>query len=220
MTRKEDMHVKGLEPSHVEGFSPRSPAQPGTISERRGPCALDPGQGPGQSRPTGASCQPHRGELPTIRSLDRWEIDAFNDATAAMERLIFAEEALRDRLRQCVPHGWRDMRMITSRLRDLLHLTAETFPPEKRRQMRRHASHCRIKLVYGPEASKDPEMHLVMTDDLGVIIWSCAERCKVCMGTDGECRRCQLGKALDRVSYVSREGRPWWSVFESQQQGE
>ena len=26
--------------------------------ERRGPCALDPGQRPGQSRPTGASCQP------------------------------------------------------------------------------------------------------------------------------------------------------------------
>ena len=220
MTRKEDMHVKGLEPLHVEGFSPRSPAQPGTISPNvEGLAPSIPAKGRDNLAPQGRVAN-HRGELPTIRSLDRREIDAFNDATAAMERLIFAEEALRDRLRECVPHGWRDMRMITSRLRDLLHLTAETFPPEKRRQMRRHASHCRIKLVYGPEASKDPEMHLVMTDDLGVIIWSCAERCKVCMGTDGECRRCQLGKALDRVSYVSREGRPWWSVFESQQQGE
>lgn len=27
------------------------------LDERRGPCALDPGQRPGQSRPTGASCQ-------------------------------------------------------------------------------------------------------------------------------------------------------------------
>ena len=46
-------------PPNVEGLVSSIPAKGrDNLAERRGPCALDPGQEPGQSRPTGASCQP------------------------------------------------------------------------------------------------------------------------------------------------------------------
>jgi len=90
---------------------------------------------------------------------------------------------------------------------------SETIPEEKRRQIRKNAEHCRVKLAYGPQAAHDPEMHLIRTEEFGVILYAALEQCKLCMGSADQCRTCQLGKAVDRVSWMSRGGRAWWEVF-------
>ena len=149
-----------------------------------------------------------------IKPINRQESDAYNDLAAAVTMLTSVQEALEARMR-LVKNGFRDYRGALSALMRLMTAMSETIPPEKRRQMRKHAEHVRIKLAYGPEASRDPEMHLVMTQDFGVILQAAGEQCKLCMGGGDDCRRCQLGKALDRASYVSREGRAWWEVFQS-----
>ena len=48
-----------IKPQEERGDGDMMETEQTNAIERRGPCALDPGQRPGQSRPTGASCQRH-----------------------------------------------------------------------------------------------------------------------------------------------------------------
>jgi hypothetical protein len=148
-----------------------------------------------------------------IKPMNRAESDAYNDLAAAVTMLTGVDDALRERMR-LVRNGYRDYKGALSALMRLMRAMSETIEPDKRRQLRKHAEHVRIKLAYGPEASRDPEMHLVMTEDFGVILHAAGEQCKLCMEDGSACRRCQLGRALDRASYVSREGRAWWEILQ------
>ena len=149
----------------------------------------------------------------TERPLNRVEIDAYNDLTACTSQLIWGSEPLEKRLKENTKTGWRDLRLAISRLSAVIQMIGDTIPMEKRRQLRRTAEHCRVKLIYGPEAAKDPEMHLIRTEDFGVIMYAALEQCQICMGSGDQCRTCQLGKALDRTSWVSRGSKAWWQVF-------
>ena len=148
-----------------------------------------------------------------IKNMNRAEADAVNSCMAALDRLRASEEALEMRLRSCLPYGWRDWRMVNAVLTRLVHDIVQSAPEEKRRQVKKHAEHCRVKMVYGLEAARDPEMHLILTEDFGVILQATSEQCRLCMGPAEDCQRCMLGGALDRASYRSREGQAWWQVF-------
>ncbi len=152
------------------------------------------------------------------KALNRPEIDAYNDLTACTSQIIYASEPLERRLKGASRTGWRDLRLATNRLLSVIRTVSETIPEEKRVQLVKNARYCQVKLVYGPQAAKDPEMHLLRTEDLAVIISAASEQCKLCMGTDGECRSCQLGKAFDRTSWVSRGRRGWWEVLAEAEQ--
>ena len=156
-------------------------------------------------------------KTPTIKYLNRAETDAFNDLAAGLLCLQSAGERMEERLRGNVPDGWRDLRMITTRLMSLLNLITQTIPENKRKQVVRHANACCVKLTYVPEAHRDPDVHLLLTEDLGVLLKAASDRCKVCMGTKGECDTCKLGHALDHTSFLSRGapgvGGTWWEIF-------
>lgn len=144
---------------------------------------------------------------------NRIEVDAFYGLTVALSELFYAQEHMEKRLKM-IPGGWRDIRMVSTVLAKLLRKVLETFEPVKRRQIDKASRHMRHKITFGPEAAKEPEMFLITTEDLGVILCAATEHCKLCMGTRSQCKQCQLGKALDSTSFVSAGDRAWWEVFE------
>lgn len=159
-----------------------------------------------------------RQNLPTKRA-NSAEISMYNMLCASLYDLSQAahkdNSPIKKRL-HLIPGGWRDMRMLCTRMESLLRDVWFTFEPEKRAQIRRMQVGMRNKLVVGKQVCKDEGLFVLNENDLGVLLFSATDRCKTCMGTPGECKRCQLGKTLDSVSFISRgDDRSWWEVMEA-----
>ena len=153
-----------------------------------------------------------RRALPTRRA-NRKNIDAFYVLAAAMHSLLQAQIDLEPHVK-LVPGGWRDLRMMVSKMQNLLQCTVHTFEPDKQKSIGKQMDYLRIRTVFAPEAHRDPEMFMLPLEDLGLLIHAATQECKVRMCPAGDCARCKLGKALDRASFVTRGDRAWWEVFE------
>lgn len=153
-----------------------------------------------------------RRNLPKKRA-KREEVDTFYLVAASLSALVTAQEQLEARTR-LIPGGWRDLRMLVSRLQNLMLCLLSTFEPEKQQSIRRQMKHIRLKTVFAPEASKEPDMLMIQIEDLGVLLHAASQECKLHMCPSGDCAQCQLGKVLGRTSYVSRGDRAWWEIFE------
>lgn len=150
--------------------------------------------------------------VPTKRA-NRDEIDAYYLMAAALSAMMTAEEKLKTRAR-LMPGGWRNLRLIRVLLEKLVLGMLHTFDKDKQYQIGRQMKHIRLKTVFAPEAHHDPEMFMLPIEDLGILVRASTEECKLRMCPSVDCARCQLGKALDRASFVSRNNRAWWEVFE------
>lgn len=95
-----------------------------------------------------------------------------------------------------------------------------TFEPEKAAQIVRMSQSLRVKLEFARQVVRENDMILVDMDELGVLITAARGQCQLGMCAPEECRKCQLGKVLDNLSFVSREDRAWWEVFEKLERGE
>lgn len=153
-----------------------------------------------------------RKNLPKKRA-NRDEIDAFYLLSAALSALMSGEEYLESRAK-LMPGGWRDLRMLRSRLENFVLSMLNTFEVDKQRHIGRQMQYLKLKTVFGPEAAKDPEMFMLPIEDVGLLVHAATQECKLHMCSKGDCSRCQLGRVLDRCSFVTRGDRAWWEVFE------
>lgn len=161
-----------------------------------------------------------RGEkaLPKKRAR-REEIDTFYLFAAAVSAMLDAEQSLKDRTRM-IPGGWLDLRLIRTKMEELMLSLLHTFEPDKQRQISKQMHYIRLKTVFCREASKDPEMMMLETEDVATTVHAAGQECMIRMCPASECKRCQLGRALDRASFVSRGDAAWWEVFERAGRGE
>lgn len=148
------------------------------------------------------------------KTANRAEVDACYYLGAFAKSLKENEGAINKRLHM-IPGGWRDLKMIISKLDNLLRAMGGTFEPEKWIQIKRMTESVRTKLEFNRQAVRDNDMILVDMDELGTLIVAASEHCKLQMCEASECRKCQLGKVIDKLSWVSRENRAWWEVFET-----
>lgn len=152
------------------------------------------------------------GKLPT-KPANRLEMDTFYRLAAATYTLKSYHEDLKTRTKM-IPGGWRDLRACVALMDKLIDRIMPTFDERKRTHIERQMRNMRMRVVFGPEASREPESIIVTTDDLAVLLCAAGESCKMRMCKPGECNACQLGKVLDRCSFVARENRAWWEVIE------
>lgn len=145
---------------------------------------------------------------------NREEQDCYLYLAASLTDLIEAQEKMEKRIR-LIPRGWWMIKACTGLLKKLLKGLRDTFEPEKRRQMQRTADRCRHKLVIGPQAVRDEEQYVLSEHDFGELIYAAIEKCVLCMGSPADCKGCPLGKVLDGVSFITRQNRAWWEVFEA-----
>ena len=153
-----------------------------------------------------------RHALPKKRA-NRREIDAFYLMAASLSAFLTCEEDLKARAKM-IPGGWCTLRMLRTRAENLLKCILNTFEPEKQLAISKQMYKLHIKTVFGPEASKDPEMFMLPIEDLALLIHAATQECKMLMCPAGDCARCKLGKVLDSASFVTRGDRAWWEVFE------
>lgn len=164
--------------------------------------------------------------LPKKRAY-RDEVDAFYAMCAALSALIDAagdkedvdesgkmiKGKLADRAR-LIPGGYRNLRCVEAMLKNIILDMKHTFEPEKRRVIERQIQYLRLKTVFGIQATKDPEVFMLPTEDLAILIRAATGECKLRMCPPAECAQCPLGKVIDGASFVSRGNRAWWEVFE------
>jgi hypothetical protein len=170
--------------------------------------------------------------LPKKRA-NRQEIDAIYGLAAYLSCLMEAagdkdnkgkdgrmiEGVLASRAR-LIPGGYRNLRCIEVMTRRLVADMLYTLEPDKMRVIQKQIGHLRHKTVFGPQATKDPEMFLMPMGDLAYLIRAATEACKIRFCPASACKRCPLGKVLDGASYVSRGDRAWHEVFAAAERGD
>ena len=149
------------------------------------------------------------------RPSNREEQDHYLFMLASVSDWIEAKESkgMEARFRG-IPNGWRDLCLVVAVAKNLTKKLKYTYEPNKRMQMQRTADRARHKLIIGPQATTDEEQYVLCSSDFGVLMVAATEKCGMCLGTPADCRQCDLGKTLDAVSFISRQNRAWWEVFE------
>lgn len=109
---------------------------------------------------------------------------------------------------KAIPNGKRDIKMLSTVLDRVVQDLCCTFPVEKLESIKRMLPHMRYKTHFGMSASNmgDDEC-VIQSQDLVVITKFAHEQCKICI--DQNCRRCKLGKVLDRVCMHDRNDGSW-----------
>lgn len=153
-------------------------------------------------------------KLPT-KPANRLEMDTFYRIVASLDSMLKGQDDLKARAHLIPGGGWRDLRACAALMDKLVRNLLETFDEKKRLQVTRQMKHMRIRVVFGPEASREPETVMMDVEDLAVLVHAATQECRMRLCKPDECNRCQLGEALDRCSFVTREGRAWWEVIEA-----
>ena len=153
------------------------------------------------------------GSLPT-KPANRLETDTFYRIVSSLNSLLLAQDDLKARA-HLIPGGWRDLRACLALEEKLVHNLLQTFDEKKRGQIARQMKHMRVRVVFGPEASREPEMVMMDVEDLAVMLHAASGECRLRMCMPNECSRWELGQVIDRCSFVSRGNRAWWEVIEA-----
>lgn len=113
-----------------------------------------------------------------------------------------------DRRLAAIPYGKRDLKTLHTVLTKLLVSIMKTLPDEKKDTVARMARHAYYHVSFGVPASKLGEDEcIVKSDDLNVLIHYAFEQCKLCLAQS--CNHCPLGRVLDHVLTVDRDGGSW-----------
>ena len=148
------------------------------------------------------------------KQANRGEVDCYYYLDAFHDKMKQVKKDMEKRAK-LVPGVWRDICLIENKLDYVLKLLGATFEPEKARQLKRMGQSIHVELKYNRQAVRDNDMILVSADELATIVTAASQFCKMQMCEAQECRKCELGKVMDNLSWVSRDGRAWWEVFAS-----
>lgn len=108
-----------------------------------------------------------------------------------------------------IPNGWRDLRMIRAMLEKLVNAIMWTIPQEKVEGVARTATRMRYSITQGKAVTRPNENkeQIVSARELDALIKAAHEnKCRLC---DENCNRCELGKALDNLVAIDRDGGSW-----------
>lgn len=154
--------------------------------------------------PTKNTTQPK--ELPIIRA-NKDHIESLFGLFAAVSEFEKAQKVMPARF-EAIPHGKRDIRMMTTVLDKVVQELCCTFPAEKLISIQRMLPHMQYKTHFGASASQIGEDECIIhLPDLDTLAAYAHEQCKLCI--DQNCRRCKLGKTLDRVFTYDRGNDTW-----------
>lgn len=146
------------------------------------------------------------------KKANRGEVDAYYYLDAFHGKMQMVKENMEKRSK-LVPGIWRDICLIEKKLDTVLMYLGATFEDEKARQLKRMGQSMHVELKYNVQVVRENDMILVSADELATIITAATQHCKIQMCEPHECRKCELGKVIDNLSWISRDGRAWWEVF-------
>lgn len=128
------------------------------------------------------------------RELHRVELIA-----AIHANLAGGEEPLKSRL-QTIPHGWRDYRMILTRIGRLLTQLYETMPMNRLRMIEHLCAHGEVLIRMKPVIKTDEYMPIHVSALKTLVNHSMAGTCTMCFEGRDFVKKCPLRKALMEVT--------------------
>lgn len=128
------------------------------------------------------------------RELHRVELIA-----AIHAQLAGGEEPLKKRL-QTISHGWRDYRMILTRIGRLLTQLYETMPENRLRYIETLCAHGEVLIRVKPAAKSDENILIPVSALKMLVNHAMAGTCTMCFEGRDKIKACQLRKALMEVA--------------------
>lgn len=140
-------------------------------------------------------------DIPVMRARQE-EIDGIVAMLCSASEMLDHEPNIIRRLKS-VKNAYRDYKMVISKLDQLTEKMKLTLPPEKRRTLDALIPDITYHIAYHKRAGRrDDPVSGIFTKDLDLLIAVCHDTvCKLC---DGNCNRCDLGKAFDRMLGTNR----------------
>lgn len=112
-----------------------------------------------------------------------------------------------------IPNGWRDLKMLLTKIANLAVDLIYTVPEEKRDGTARALQRMRYVINQGPIASvpSGSGLQVIKDEELKTLIHAAWEgNCKMCV--DGNCKQCKLSKALDNMIDIDRADGSWSTI--------
>ena len=103
---------------------------------------------------------------------------------------------LEQRLRS-VKNGWRDWRMLQTRMRDLRERLYDSVPDEQIATMERNLSRMEMRVAATHVAKEEDFVYISLTALKTLVSYAMATECNFCAKGKQEARQCPLRKALD-----------------------
>lgn len=109
------------------------------------------------------------------------------NALFAMHSIMAGYQAQFERLCKRVPNGWRDFRLVQSRLENLLDKLLDTIPAEQLVTIKHHMEISTIHL--GVKGVRPKDHWVISYDDLADLAdYAAKTECMACNGKNGPCR--------------------------------
>lgn len=116
---------------------------------------------------------------------------------AAQSVLECDNDKLEERLKAMVPNGWRDLRMITLRLRKILDQLVDTIPTNKLYSIKSEMLNTEMRILSrGPSNGVQNIVHLSTTEMKDLINLLINRECMLCDKTADQGKRCPIFKAI------------------------
>ena len=128
------------------------------------------------------------------RELHRFELIAVLDM-----QLHKGTEVLKNRL-QTIPNGWRDYRMIATRLARLVSQIYETLPTNRIRYMETLCAFGEVLIRVRPAAKSDENILIPVSALKMLVNHAMAGTCTMCFKGRDEVKACKLRKTLIEVA--------------------
>lgn len=113
---------------------------------------------------------------------------------------------------QTIPGSYRDIRMIRTKLENVVNDLMHTIPREKVVGVSNAVRRMRFSVAQGPVASRDKHANdqIVKAAWIKALVEAAHDwKCIVC---HSDCNRCELGRALDNIVSEDRNGGSWSTI--------
>lgn len=135
-----------------------------------------------------------------IRPLSRREYEAIRVNIGCLNACRLMLEGLETRIRECIPYGWRDARMLESRWRTLFDKLLYTIPQDKLKIMKEelpyYELYIRMKGAAKYNNDESDWVALPRTVVMQLANYAADMNCPLCQKKDKQIKSCKLRKTL------------------------
>lgn len=144
------------------------------------------------------------------RPLSRREYMALRINIGCLNAMEYMLSDLEQRLRECIPTGWREARMIASRMRTLFDKVLLTIPREKllllQAELPRYELYVRMTGAAKYDIDADDFVVLPRRTAMALVDYAVDTNCTLCSRTGKRMQKCKLARALrEALPYAVKE---------------
>ena len=149
--------------------------------------------------------------LESARPLNRREYQAFRLNIGCLSAAEHMLDALENRLKECITDGWREARMLESRMRTLFDKLLRTIPREKllllKAELPRYQLYIRMDGAAKYDLDSDDFIVLPRKTAMTLVDYATEMHCDLCDREGKKIGKCKLHRVLSEALPFTAEGK-------------